>query len=175
MLSGPEQVIVHMRPGSAICALLSHPEESVNFLVREKSDVIRNKLSDPVITILAGLYVQKGVGLLTMMFMLGPDIKPLFETWIDYHQPDKEGELLFKFMSAQENIVFHLYGDSLKVRKLVQINNSLSDFFMAATEQIKKLQPWKPIDFDIELEAILKKYPTPEDRWRALFMHGEGN
>jgi hypothetical protein len=175
MLSNPEQVILHMQPGSAVCAHVYHPEESVIFLVREKSDVIRNKLRDPVITILSGLFVQSGVGLLTMMFMLGPDIKHLFETWIDYHRTGKEGERIFNLMSMQENIIFHLYGDSLKVEKLVQINNSLSDFFLTATEHINKLQSWETIDFAITLEAIYRKYPTPEDRWHALFAHGEGN
>jgi len=75
----------------------------------------------------------------------------------------------------QENIIFYLYGDSLKVEKLVQINNSLSDFSLTATEQIKKLQPRETIDFAITLEAIYREYPTPEGRWHALFAHGEGN
>ncbi len=175
MLSDPEQIILQMQPGSAICAHLYHTEESVSLLVREKSDVIRNKLREPVITILSGLFVQNGVGLLTMMFMLGPDLKHIFESWLDYHQTGKQGERIFNLMSMQENITFHLYGDSFRVEKLVQINNSLSDFFLTATEQIKKLQPWKAIDFAIEVEELCRKYPTPADRWRALFMHGDGN
>lgn len=175
MLSDPEQVILHMQPGSVICAHLYYPEESVNFLVREKSDVILNKLRDPVITILSGLFVQNGIGLLTMMFMLGPELRRFFETWIDFHQPGKKGQRIFNLMSIQDNINFHLYGDSLKVEQIVQINNGLRNFFLTATEQVKKLQPWKSIDFDIELESICRKYPTLEDRWHTLFAHGNGN
>ena len=175
MQSDLEQVILHMSPGSTICAHLYHPEESVNFIVREKSAVIRNKLKEPVITTLSGRFVQNGLGLVTIMFMLGPDLKHIFETWIDYYQIGRIVERTFKLMSMQENINFHLYGDNLKVEQIAQINNSLSDFFLTATEQIKKLQKWKSSDFAIELEAICRKYPTPEDRWHTLFAHGEGN
>jgi len=95
MLSDPEQIILQMQPGGSIGAHLYHPEESVIFLVREKSNIIRNKLGNPVITIRSGLFVQCGVGLLTMMFRLGPDIKHLFERWIDYHLTGKKGEWIF--------------------------------------------------------------------------------
>ncbi len=175
MLSDSEPLIHHIRPGGAICTLSCYQEESVNFLAREKSDVICNKLINPVITICSGLYIQNRVGLLTIMFMLGPDIKHFFETWIDYHETGKKGERIFNLMSTQQNIVFHLYGDSFKAEKLIQINNSLTDYFLTATAQIKKLQPWEAMDFAIERKAICRKYPLPEDRWHTLFAHVEGN
>ncbi|MBF0558476.1 MAG: hypothetical protein HQL08_06810 [Nitrospirae bacterium] len=175
MISDPKQFIFNMRPGSVFCAHLYHPEESVCFLVREKSDTILHNLREPVVTVVSGLFVQNGIGLLTIMFMIGPDINHFFETWIDYHMAENEGERIFNLISTQENIVFHFYGDSLRVEKLVQINNSLGDFFLRAAEQIKKLQPWGSRDFAFEREAICRKYPTCGDRWNALFMHGEGN
>ena len=175
MQADPEQIMLNMQPGSAICTALYAPEESVKFLVREKSSVIRDKIKDSIITLRSGLFIQNGIGLLLMMFLICPDVKHIFEIWIDYCQPDKRGEQLFNLMSTQENIYFRLYGDSLNVEKLIQIDNGLSSYFMAAPAQIRKLKPWKPADYASELKTICRKYVSPEDGWYALFLHSEGN
>jgi hypothetical protein len=171
----PEKLIIRMPPGSAVYAVTHRPEAHLDFLVREKSNVIRNRLRNPIVTIRPGLFIQDGVGLLTVMFLLGSDMEQLYETWFNYRASGQDGEQILDLMTTQENIAFHLYGDSLKVEKSVVINNSIGGFFTTAAAEIRKLPPWSMQQFDRARDVIYRKHPSPEALWKALFNQSMGN
>lgn len=162
----PEKIISQQQPGTAIYARVYRPEPHTDFLIREESRTIRNKLINPIVTIRPCLLIQNNVALAVVMFQLGSDPEQIFETYWNYHQTG-EGEKYFLDMSTQDNIAFHLYGDSKKIEKSIQIPNSLKDFFKKAIEEIQKLPAWSMQGFDREKERLYQQH-TMQGLWDAL-------
>jgi len=172
MLIDPQKIILQSPPGTAIYASVFRPEQHIDFLIREESKIIQNRLKNPIITVRPGLLIQNNIAVVVVMFQLGSEPEQIFETWWNYYQ--KEGGKYFRGMAIQDNIAFHLYGDTKKVEKSIQIPNSLQGFFQQI-EEIKELPPWSMQEFDEERERIYQQYPTPSALWDALFKAGKGN
>lgn len=165
----PKDFIISNNPGSAIYCITRRPEQRVDFLVKEESSIIK-KLINPIVSIKAGLYHYNNVTLVTVMFLIGTNMDQLFETWFNYHATGGQGQTAFSLMTTQEDIGFHLYGDSNKVEKGIVIPNNLKlkEFFANASKIISQIPPWGMAEFDKEREILYKKYPTLEDLWKAL-------
>ncbi|MEJ2697549.1 MAG: hypothetical protein P8013_13000 [Candidatus Sulfobium sp.] len=163
----PEQLIVHLPPGTAIPCRAWRPGPHTDFLVREDSGVI-NDLSDSSIVLRHGLFLTGEVALVPVMFRIGPDDDRLFETWFNYHGGEA-GPSHFRDLGTQENIHFHLYGDSRTREKTLAIINNSKNFFRKAVALIIHIEPWTEDEFDRARAQIFHRHPSPDSLWKNLF------
>jgi hypothetical protein len=164
--SDPEQLIVQMPPGTAIPCRTWRPGPHTDFLVREDSGVI-NGLSHSSIIRRHGLFLTGEVAVVPFMFRIGPDADQLFETWFNYHAGDA-GPSHFRDLRTQEDVCFHLYGDSRTREKTLAIVNNSRDFFRKAIAVIIHIDPWTADEFDRARAQIYHKHPSPDSLWKSL-------
>jgi len=155
--------------GTAIFGLTHRPELKVDFLVREESEFIEQittaKISLPL---RARLFKRDDIALLLIMFQLG-NIQPrLYEIFCNYYLEGDYGEKIFRLISTQDDIAFHLYGDSGAIEKSILMHNSFKGFFRAAISKIKDMPLWSPEQFEQALGELRKIYPSKEAFWDAL-------
>lgn len=169
MLIDPEQIIKSAAPGTAIFSRVYRPEAHTDFLVREETEVI-NRLRNPIVTLRSGMFIQRTLPLIVVMFRIGENPDQTFETWWNYHQIGVDGHKYFEDMTTQDNFAIHLYGDSGEVEKSIQVNNSLKDFFMVALKKILAHQDvWQMHEFDDARDEIYQQYPTAGKLWKYLY------
>ncbi len=162
-----EKIICSSSPGAAIFALTHRPDPRIDFLIREETFFIK-QLTTSKIALRARLFNKNNVALLLIMFQIGINSPRIFTTFWDYHMEGGSGKPVFELMSNQEDIAFHLYGDSKKIEQSILMGNSFRNFFKAAIEKIQLLPQWNAQQFENEREEILKTYPTTEALWEAI-------
>ncbi len=162
-----EKIIASSPSQTAIFALTHRPDPRIDFLIKEETSFI-NSLITSRIVIRARLFIRNNVAVLLTMFQIGIENPHIYKVFWDYHIEGNRGKFAFELISNQEDIAFHLYGDSRTIEKSILTANSFKNFFKAATEKIKHLPPWKLEQFEREKEEILKIYPTIEKLWEAV-------
>ncbi len=166
-MQNSDNIIKSSPIGAAIFALTHRPDPKVDFLVREDTSVIR-ELGKTKIYLRARLFIKSNVALLLIMFRLGDNAPRLFETYWNYHMDGVYGKILFELMSNQEDVAFHLYGESGTIEHSILMHNSLRNFFKAVIKKIQDMPQWSIEQFEKEKEELRKIYPTTEDLWEAI-------
>jgi hypothetical protein len=162
----PQELIAQMPPGAAIPCRTWRPGPHTDFLVREDSEIV-DGLTDSVIELRHGLFLSEEVVLVPVMFRMGPHDDQLFETWLNFHD-GREGPQHFRDLSNQEDICFHLYGDSRTREKTLTIFNSSKNFFRKAISIIVHIDPWTPREFDRARAQIYDRHPSAVSLWSRL-------
>jgi len=166
-MQNAESAIGSSLPGTASFALTYRPEPRVDFLVREESSVIKN-LATTKVTIRAKLFNKNNVIIILIMFQIGDNDIHIFDTFWNYHMEGGNGSLVFELMSKQEDIAFHLYGDSKIIEQSMLMGNVFKNFFKASIKKIENLPHWSVEQFEKEKEELCRTYPTTEDLWEAI-------
>lgn len=166
-MQNPEIIICSSTPGTAIFALTRRPDPRIDFLVREESSVIR-QLTTTKIAIRAKLFNKNSVALILIMFQIGSNTPRIFSTFWNYYMEGSNEKLAFELMSNQEDIAFHIYGDSKTIEQSILMGNSFRNFFKSGIEMLKIMPQWSSEQFQKEKEDLLRNYPTTEALWEAI-------
>jgi hypothetical protein len=168
-MQNTENEICSSPVGTAIFGLTHRPDLRVDFFVREESEFIDQittaKISLPL---RARLFKRDDIALLLIMFQLGSIQPRLYETFWNYHLEGDYGEKIFRLISVQDDIAFHLYGDSGAIEKSILMHNSFKGFFGAAINKIKDMPVWSSEQFGQALKELRRIYPSKEAFWDAL-------
>lgn len=161
-----ENIIIASPPGTAIYALTNRPDPRIDFLVREHSKLINEYSPKTKITIRARFFNRNNVAIILIMFQIGSEASNIFSTFWNYY--GENGNLAFSLMSSQDDIAFHLYGESKKIERSILMANSFRNFFKAARKKIETIPPWTLEQFEREKGEILKTYLTYSALWEAI-------
>lgn len=161
-----ENIIIASPIGTVIYGLTNRPDPRIDFLVREDSNLINEYSPKTKIAIRARLFIRNKVALLLIMFQIGSDSSNIFSTFWNYYE--EGGNLAFSLMSSQDDIAFHLYGESKKIERSILMANSFRNFFKAAIKKIETIPPWTLEQFEREKGEILKTYSTYLGLWEAI-------
>lgn len=162
-----EKIISTAPCQTAIFALTHRPDPRIDFLIKEETSFI-NSLIASKIFIRARLFIRNNVAVLLTMFQIGIDNPHVYKVFWDYHIEGGRGRFAFELISNQEDIAFHLYGDSKTIEKSILTANSFKNFFKAAIKKIEILPAWNSEQYEKEKEEILKTYPTIQALWDAI-------
>lgn len=153
--------------GTAVFALTNRPDLRVDFLLREETAFI-NQLSTAKIPLRARLFNRNNVAILLVMFQLGTENPHLYETFLNYHEEGDYVARIFRLISNQDDLAFHLYGDSGSIEKSILMGNIFKSFFRAALKKIQDLPVWNSEQFAKELRELRLLYPSKDAFWEAI-------
>lgn len=159
--------MARMPPGTAIPCRTWRPGPHTDFLVREDSEFISG-IDGFGVALRHGLFVTGDVAIVTVMFRIGPSDGQLFDTWFNYYA-EESGPSHFRDLSMQEDICFHLYGDSRTREKTLTIVNDARNFFRKTIAVIIHIEPWTADEFERAKAQIYHRHPSPVSLWEILF------
>lgn len=154
--------------GTAVFGLTHRPDPRVDFLIREETALINELNATTKIPLRARLFKRNSIAIVVIMFQLKTSAPRLFETFWDYYMDGGYGKKNFELISNQEDIAFHLYGDSGIIEKSILMNNVFKGFFKAAEKKILDIPEWGAEQFEKELNELRLIYPTKEALWEAI-------
>lgn len=154
--------------GTATFGLTHRPEPKIDFLLREETVLINQLTAKAKIPLRARLFNRNNIALIVIMFQLETSHPRLFETFWDFYLEGDYGKRVFELISSQDDIAFHLYGDSGTIEKSILMANIFKGFFRAAMKKIGDLPQWNSQQFQGELEELRMIYPTKEALWEAI-------
>ena len=155
--------------GSVIYGFSKDPDMRIDFLVKEKSDVIQRIIDKPYFQTRSGSLIQEGVLVSVVMFCLEKEGK-VFETFWNYCRHSQAGpeNNIFCHMSNEGKIYFNLFGDSGEVEGVVEGQHHLQQFFLDAIQRAEAMSSWSDKAFEAAKQVVTNNYPKVEDLWNAL-------
>jgi hypothetical protein len=168
LLADPEEVIMTKRPGSAIFAKVNVGVGwEVAFMVREES--ARIPYLGRQVVLRTGLLEQRGVGLIPILFRLGPEDQDVFETWLNFHAPDKFGRKNdhLEVLTKQGRILILFYGERGRERNIM-IRNSAQQGFKDILQTVHRLPVWSMQEFDNARSEVYAMLPTVKALWQQF-------
>lgn len=164
----PVEFIRTSTPGTVIYGCTEEEgEQRIDFLVRERSDVLKTLPKNPPLEFRTGALMLDHVFLVLVLFRFSPET-PIYETFWNYHRAAPDEPNLFDAMCAEKKIRFNMFGESGEVENLIGSTNSLRFFFSDATQEAASLMPWTFDEFDQAKKEFALQYPRPRDVWEVL-------
>lgn len=166
----PEEFIRNSPCGTVIYGFAEEEGDMyIDFLVREKNDVILELPKDPAVEIRAGAVLQDGVLVVAVMARFTKD-GPVYETFWNYHraEPNSPHGNIFEHMCDEPVLAFHFYDDEGKLADVIQVKNSMRPFFADILQQIPSLRPWTLQEFEDAKQAVTEVFPSINNLWEAL-------
>lgn len=143
-----------------------------DFVVKDKTSVIRELEQNPPIALVAGLVhdVIKNTPVCSVVVMsqLGSDPANLFEIFFNYYDASGTAPEIFRDLATQDTIAFHMYGDGGEKLRTIVVANKHMNFWKSVSAKIGSMAPWSMADFDVAKDRIYDKYPLPADLFTAL-------
>lgn len=139
-----------------------------DFIVRERSEVIRAIEADPPVDVAAGLAEAGKVLAVVVMFRIGSDPLNLYEVFFNYHESSGSAPECFRDLATQDTLAFHLHGDSAEKLRTIVAANGHRRFWAEAVERIAGAEPWSMEDFDAAKKKLFALHPTPPLLFEAL-------
>ncbi len=141
-------------------------EEHVVFLVKEKSEIIK-QYNNPLIRVQLGIIKGSKSFPIIFMFMLNEKKDFIFDIWFNYCASNTKYSL--DILSKQNFFYFVFYGDKGTKERTIALTNSIKNFFSYILKFMQKNNPsWSMEDFDEDKEKIYIKYPTNIELWQAV-------
>lgn len=171
MTSDPSELMRDREPGSVIYAFSAEGDEGlmIEFLIRERSEVIAAFPKEAAITIRSGAVWHDGVLVVIVLMAIDPEeaIYPTF--WNFWHPMENplDGNI-FQHMAAAPELVVKWFGDSGKVERVMGITNLLRDFFTSCMKETEKVPAWELDAFDEALTAVLENSDGLFGLWKQL-------
>ena len=139
----------------------------VAFMVREESARIPH-LGRRVI-LRTGLLKQHQVGLIPILLRLGPQDEDVFETWLNFHAPNKFGRKNdhLEVLTKQERIIILFYGERGRERSIV-IRNGVQQGLKGILQTVERLPPWSMQEFDNARSEVYSRFPTVKALWQQF-------
>lgn len=151
-------------PGTGSYAPAHTPdgEEVTCFVVKEDSQHVSRISAKTRVSFRCFLKKTQGVGVLVVLLRIK---RELYETWWNWCNPVTAR--CWHNLSKQDQLYIAFLVNSAEPEKVISVPNVLRADWERFIEELRAMEPWDMLSFDLARQVLSSRYPSPLVMWES--------